>query len=72
MTNFNGASRLSKVLVFLSLISKSTLGFEIPDNALESYVGDFSALREKGVVRVLVSYVASTNLADPASISLAG
>ncbi|CDT86133.1 Amino-acid abc transporter binding protein (modular protein) [Vibrio coralliirubri] len=55
MTNFNGASRLSKVLVFLSLISKSTLGFEIPDNALESYVGDFSALREKGVVRVLVS-----------------
>lgn len=49
MTNFNGASRLSKVLVFLSLISKSTLGFEIPDNALESYVGDFSALREKAL-----------------------
>ncbi|ULN63082.1 transporter substrate-binding domain-containing protein [Vibrio gigantis] len=55
MTNFNGASCLSKTLIFLSIISKSAFGLELPDDVLESYVGDFSELREKGVVRVLVS-----------------
>lgn len=55
MTNFKGASRLSKALIFISILSKSAFGLEVPDNALESYVGDFSALKEKGVVRVLVS-----------------
>ncbi|MCG9569440.1 transglycosylase SLT domain-containing protein [Vibrio chagasii] len=55
MTNFNRATRLSKALLFISILSKSAFGLEVPDNALESYVGDFSALKEKGVVRVLVS-----------------
>ncbi|MCC4785287.1 transglycosylase SLT domain-containing protein [Vibrio lentus] len=55
MTNFNGASRLSKVLVFISIISKSAFGFEVSDNAHKSYIGDFDALQKKGVVRVLVS-----------------
>ncbi|WGS59265.1 transglycosylase SLT domain-containing protein [Vibrio lentus] len=55
MTNFNGASRLSKVLVFISIISKSAFGFEVPDNAHKSYIGDFDVLQKKGVVRVLVS-----------------
>lgn len=55
MTNFNGASRLSKVLVFISIISKSAFGFEVSDNAHKSYIGDFDVLQTKGVVRVLVS-----------------
>lgn len=55
MTNFKGALRLSKALIFISILSKSAFGLEVPDKALESYVGDFSALKEKGVVRVLVS-----------------
>ncbi|CAH6966852.1 Lytic transglycosylase F [Vibrio chagasii] len=55
MTNIKGATRLSKALLFISILSKSAFSLEVPDNALESYVGDFSALKEKGVVRVLVS-----------------
>lgn len=55
MTNFKGASRLSKALIFISILSKSAFGLEVPNKPLESYVGDFSALKEKGVVRVLVS-----------------
>ncbi|MCZ8486609.1 hypothetical protein O9993_18710 [Vibrio lentus] len=42
-------------MVFISIISKSAFGFEVPDNAHKSYIGDFDAAEKVNVVRVLVS-----------------